>query len=82
MIICQSLAPPNYEEALHMRAEFDKINNMEPTAPPNTLSLDEHGFAPLYPIFNIPSPTAPMASTDQNGFPNADMNANKGGTWL
>ncbi|EDW59558.1 arrestin domain-containing protein 3 [Drosophila virilis] len=77
-----SIPPPNYEEALHMRAEVDKVNNMEPTAPPNTLSLDEHGFAPLYPIFNIPSPTAPMASTDQNGFPNADMNANKGGTWL
>lgn len=64
-----------------MRADMNTINNVQATLPPNTLSLDEHGFAPLYPIFNIPSPTAPSDNADQKGIPNADMNANKG-TWL
>lgn len=61
-----------------MRTQPDGTNNMQATAPPNTLSLDEHGFAPLYPIFNIPSPTAP---SDPKAPPNTDVNANKG-TWL
>ncbi|EDV93350.1 arrestin domain-containing protein 2 [Drosophila grimshawi] len=76
-----SIPPPNYEEAVHMRHNPDSVNGIKPTAPPNTQSLDENEFAPLYPIFNIPSPTAPMASTDNDGFPNADAVANKG-TWL
>ncbi|XP_017856116.1 PREDICTED: arrestin domain-containing protein 2-like [Drosophila arizonae] len=73
-----SIPPPNYEEAIHMRTQPDGANNIQATAPPNTLSLDEHGFAPLYPIFNIPSPTGP---SDPKGPPNTDVNANKG-TWL
>ncbi|KAH8394593.1 hypothetical protein KR215_009887 [Drosophila sulfurigaster] len=75
-------APPNYEEAVHMRSTLGGKSNeeFEGSAPPNTISLDGSDFSPRYPIFNIP--TAPMDVTDNNNENfNSDSNANKG-TWL
>ncbi|KAH8311730.1 hypothetical protein KR044_007713 [Drosophila immigrans] len=78
------LEPPNYEEALHMRTTFDAKNTeeFEGSAPPITINLDGSAFSPRYPIFNIPSPTAPMDITDNNNESlKTDTNTSKG-TWL
>lgn len=80
-----SIQPPNYEEALHMRATFGakNIDELDGSALPNTVNLDGSIFSPRYPIFNIPTPTAPMdPAQNNNENVNSDTNANKGGTWL
>jgi len=86
------LAPPNYQEALHMRstaaAKTDDLDDPEPVQP-NTLDLDGSAYKPLYPVFDIPSPSAPPpADYTQNymaerAFVNPAMDVDKDkGTWL
>ncbi|ALC47980.1 CG18745 [Drosophila busckii] len=87
-----NIPPPNYEEAVHMRSTNRAVDEFDGTAPPNTLSLDENGFTPLYAVFDVPSPTAPIDYTEgplnnnnnnnNNNEPGkSDMNNSKG-TWL
>ncbi|EDV48173.1 arrestin domain-containing protein 17 [Drosophila erecta] len=88
----ESIPPPNYQEALHMRSpaaiKSDDLDDPEPV-PPNTLSLDGGAYKPLYPVFDIPSPSAPPP-TDytqnymaERAFVNPAMDVDKDkGTWL
>ncbi|KAH8304949.1 hypothetical protein KR018_011665, partial [Drosophila ironensis] len=98
-----TIPPPNYQEAVHMRstaaavaaaaaaaAENEGDSDAEPEPiPPNTLSLDGSGYKPLYPVFDIPSPSAP-APTDytqnymaERAFVNPALDVGKDkGTWL
>ncbi|XP_017053002.1 arrestin domain-containing protein 3 [Drosophila ficusphila] len=87
-----SIPPPNYQEALHMRSTTDtKTDDSDEPEPvqPNTLNLDGTSYKPLYPVFDIPSPSAPPpADYTQNymaeiAFANPAMDADKEkGTWL
>ncbi|XP_068156824.1 arrestin domain-containing protein 3-like [Drosophila tropicalis] len=82
--INDSIPPPNYQEAVYMRTARKSINEDDPPpAQPNTFNLDGSAYKPLYPVFDIPSPTAPESYMADGGFvnPAADMNKNKG-TWL
>ncbi|XP_043652431.1 arrestin domain-containing protein 17 [Drosophila teissieri] len=88
----ESIPPPNYQEAIHMRStaatKSDDLDEPEPV-PPNTLSLDGGAYKPLYPVFDIPSPSAPPP-TDytqnymaERAFVNPAMDVDKDkGTWL
>ncbi|KAL7729103.1 hypothetical protein ACLKA6_019924 [Drosophila palustris] len=79
-----NIQPPNYEEALHMRPSHgDKsINELDGSTVPNTVNLDGSHFSPRYPIFNIPSPTAPMEpALNNNENVNSEKESNKG-TWI
>ncbi|XP_050744886.1 arrestin domain-containing protein 3 isoform X2 [Drosophila biarmipes] len=87
-----SIPPPNYQEALHMRSTAapptDDLDDPE-TVQPNTLDLDGSAYKPLYPVFDIPSPSAPPpADYTQNymaerAFVNPAMDVDKDkGTWL
>ncbi|XP_030374548.1 arrestin domain-containing protein 17 [Scaptodrosophila lebanonensis] len=81
-----NIPPPNYEAALHMRdAQAAASTEPDNRERPNTLPLDGKGFTPLYPVFNIPSPTAPV-DWEQNNMPlggvaNPNSEGDKG-TWL
>ncbi|KAH8374749.1 arrestin domain-containing protein 3 [Drosophila serrata] len=90
--IDDSIPPPNYQEALHMRSTADtKTDDSDDPEPvqPNTLNLDGSAYRPLYPVFDIPSPTAPPP-TDytqnymaERAFVNPAIDADKDkGTWL
>lgn len=64
---------------LHGAKNTDELDG---SALPNTVSLDGSNFSPRYPIFNIPSPSAPIDSALNNTEnANSETNANKG-TWL
>ncbi|XP_044312882.1 arrestin domain-containing protein 17 isoform X1 [Drosophila rhopaloa] len=87
-----SIPPPNYQEAIHMRSTAatkpDNSDEPEPVQP-NTLSLDGSAYQPLYPVFDIPSPSAPPpADYTQNymaerAFVNPGLDVDKDkGTWL
>ncbi|XP_033167103.1 arrestin domain-containing protein 17 [Drosophila mauritiana] len=88
----ESIPPPNYQEAVHMRntaaTKSDDLDDPEPV-PPNTLSLDGGAYKPLYPVFDIPSPSAPPPTDYTQNYmaerafvnPAMDMDKDKG-TWL
>lgn len=75
--LSRSVELPNYEEAVHMRTQgdFDKADGAEEPAAAHTVSLDGRAFSPLYPIFDMPSPSAPeeLKSNSQDAAK---------GTWL
>ncbi|XP_017145460.1 arrestin domain-containing protein 2 [Drosophila miranda] len=89
-----TIPPPNYQEAIHMRSAAstsktdDPDDDLEPV-PPNTLNPDGSVYKPLYPVFDIPSPTAPPPSDWTQNYmaerafvnPAADTDKDKG-TWL
>lgn len=66
----------------------DDLDDTEPV-PPNTLSLDGGAYKPLYPVFDIPSPSAPPPTDYTQNYmaerafvnPAMDMDKDKG-TWL
>ncbi|KAH8369101.1 hypothetical protein KR009_000927 [Drosophila setifemur] len=87
----ESIPPPNYQEAVHMRHTATKSEDFEEPEPvqPNTLSLDGSAYKPLYPVFDIPSPSAPSLSDytqnymAERAFVNPALEADKDkGTWL
>ncbi|KAH8250411.1 arrestin domain-containing protein 3 [Drosophila bipectinata] len=88
----ESIPPPNYQEAIHMGSTAPKApedcDDPEPV-PPNTLSLDGSAYKPLYPVFDIPSPSAPPPTDYTQNYmaerafvnPALDLDKDKG-TWL
>ncbi|KAH8420802.1 hypothetical protein KR222_005403 [Zaprionus bogoriensis] len=74
-----TIQPPNYEEAVHMRTHpGDSTTDLvEDAAAAHTISLDGSAFSPLYPIFDIPSPSAPEDYAAQN-----NNTGTAKGTWL
>lgn len=66
----------------------EDCDDPEPVAP-NTLSLDGSAYKPLYPVFDIPSPSAPPPTDYTQNYmaerafvnPALDLDKDKG-TWL